>query len=315
MASHLIKRLLITRHDKIGDFVLTLPLCKAIKKATPEVEISVLVSKVNTQFAHNLEFINHVIEYKPSFWSTVQEIRKHRFDASISCFIDNRLGAMLWMSGIKRRISPATKLAQIFFNESVSQRRSLAHKTEWQYNLDLGRVLFPTLSLDYQPPLIHLHSKEPSNRVVFHPGSGGSSDGNLRVDDYLRLAKRASEIPGIKVVFTFGPGDQKSFEEIRSKLSFDAELIQSQGGLTEFCNFLAQIRLFVSTSTGPMHLAGAVNTPTLSFFGKSLFAGSRRWAPISDSRNQKNFMLGKSYSQETYNQIETIMVQTLQSTI
>jgi ADP-heptose:LPS heptosyltransferase len=308
-----ISRLLITRHDKIGDFVLALPLCKAIKAAHPEIQLSVLVSKVNFEFAKALDFIDDVILYSEDTNQTLTQIRERRFDASISCFIDTPLGLLLWRAAIPRRIAPATKFAQLFFNERITQRRSQVEKTEWQYNLDLGQVLFPNEALAFTPPLIQFENLQRKNRAVFHPGFGGSSDGNLRIEDYVRLARAVSgTVPdNIEVVFTFGPDDQKTHDEIKAQLDFPATLIKSQMSLIEFCRFLAESRLFVSTSTGPMHLAGAVNTPTLSFFGESLFASSKRWATISEPARQHNFMLGQNYSRETIDKIEAEMLRAL----
>ncbi|MGP1580544.1 MAG: glycosyltransferase family 9 protein [Wolinella sp.] len=57
-------RLLITRHDKIGDFVLTLPMIKLAKEQIKEVKIIVLVSKVNFEFAKSIDFIDEVILYE-----------------------------------------------------------------------------------------------------------------------------------------------------------------------------------------------------------------------------------------------------------
>jgi len=79
--------------------------------------------------------------------------------------------------------------------------------------------------------------------------------------------------------------------------------------LIEFCKFLAESKLLVSTSTGPMHLAGAVNTSTLSFFGDSVFASSRRWSTINNSDKQRNFMIGKNYSSEKFRQVEAAMLE------
>lgn len=304
-------RLLITRHDKIGDFVLTLPLCKALKNTRPDTEITVLVSKVNYEFARSLDFIDHVLLYQESFFDLLREIRSRKFDASISAYIDIKLGLVLWASGIPIRIAPATKFAQIFFNKRVLQRRSLASKTEWQYNLDLADTLFASEKLTFEPPLIDFEGISKKNRVVFHPGFGGSSEGNLRLQDYLRLARLVSLDPDIEVVFTFGPNDHDSLLKIRQKLDFRATLIESDMPLLQFCRFLAESRLFVSTSTGPMHLAGAVNTPSISFFGDSLFASSRRWGTISQASKQKNFMLPKNYPEEIVEQIETALLEML----
>ena len=116
-------------------------------------------------------------------------------------------------------------------------------------------------------------------------------------------------------MFTFGPDDQETYHRIKSLLDFPAMLIQSKMRLIEFCRFLAESRLLISTSTGPMHLAGAVNTPTISFFGDSLFASSKRWATVSSPARQHNFMLGKDYSREILTNIEAAMLNTLTQTL
>ena len=295
--------LLITRHDKIGDFCVTLPLFKAIKEQYSNTKVTALVSKVNFEFAKNIEFIDDVILYdKNDLEKTLQNIKDKKFDASISCFIDTALGKILFKSRIKKRVAPATKIAQIFFNIRVTQRRSRVEKTEWQYNLDLAKKLFPDIKLDITRPLLKFEEKK-EKRVIFHPGFGGSSDGNLSLDDYLNLARSISN-SSYEIVFSFGPDDADSKEYIEKNLDFKATIFDSRISLYEFTRYLACSFLFVSTSTGPMHLAGASNTKTLSFFGNSLFASSKRWATISSSENQNNFMLSADYSKEEYLKIE-----------
>lgn len=298
-------KLLITRHDKIGDFVVTLPLVKAIKEQYPSTHITVLVSKINFSFAQEIPFIDEVILYdKEDFFGTLKNVRAKKFDASISGFIDTRLGWLLFLSGIKKRVAPATKIAQIFFNKKITQRRSRVEKTEWQYNMDLGKVLFPQLKSEFTKPLFSLESSQTSvKKVVFHPGFGGSSDGNLTLDDYLNLARSIST-EQCEVVFTFGPDDGVSKEYIAQRLDFKATIIDSKMSLMEFCKFLSSCELFVSTSTGPMHLAGAVNIKTLSFFGDSLFASAKRWATIGDEEKQNNFCVPKEYGQDIYMAIQ-----------
>ena len=295
--------LLITRHDKIGDFCITLPLFKAIKEQYSNTKVTALVSKVNFEFAKNIEFIDDVILYdKNDLEKTLQTIKDKKFDASISCFIDTALGKILFKSRIKKRVAPATKIAQIFFNIRVTQRRSRVEKTEWQYNLDLAKKLFPDIKLDFTRPLLKFEEKK-EKRVIFHPGFGGSSDGNLSLDDYLNLARSISN-SSYEIVFSFGPDDADSKEYIEKNLDFKATIFDSRISLYEFTRYLACSFLFVSTSTGPMHLAGASNTKTLSFFGNSLFASSKRWATISSLENQNNFMLSADYSKEDYLKIE-----------
>ncbi|MCT7539500.1 glycosyltransferase family 9 protein [Aliarcobacter cryaerophilus] len=295
--------LLITRHDKIGDFVVTLPLFKAIKEQYPTTRVTALVSKINYKFAKDIEFIDDVILYnKNDLLRTLQDIKTRNFDASISAYIDTELGKILYKSGIKKRVAPSTKLAQFFFNKRIRQRRSKALKTEWQYNLDLARAIFPEIKLSFTKPLLNIKEKK-EKRVVFHTGFGGSSDGNLKIDDYINLARSIKD-SSYDIVFSFGPDDEKAKEYIEANLDFEAYIYDSKVTLMDFARYIASSSLFVSTSTGPMHLAGATNTMTLSFFGDSLFASSKRWATVSDESLQNNFMINKNYSKDEYLKIE-----------
>ena len=161
---------LITRHDKIGDFVVTLPLFKAIKEQYPNTKITALVSKINYKFAKDIEFIDDVILYNTNdFPRTLQDIKSKNFDASISAYIDTQLGKILYKSGIKKRVAPATKLAQFYFNKRIRRRRSKALKTEWQYNLELAKAIFPEINLDFSKPLLNIKEKK-EKRVIFHTG-------------------------------------------------------------------------------------------------------------------------------------------------
>jgi len=295
--------LLITRHDKIGDFVVTLPLFKAIKEQYPNTKLIALVSNINFKFAKDIDFIDDVIVYNTyDIQKTLKDIQSKNFDASISAYIDTDLGKLLYKSGIETRVAPATKLAQFLFNKRVFQKRSWAKKTEWQYNLDLAKKLFPDIKLEFTRPILNIEVKK-EKRVIFHPGFGGSSAVNLKINDYINLARSIKD-SGFEIVFTFGPDDERAKDYIETNLDFGAYIYESKVTLFDFAKYIASSFLFVSTATGPMHLAGATNTKTLSFFENSLSSCSRRWATISDEKNQNNFTLDKNYTQDDYLKIE-----------
>ena len=322
--------ILITRHDKIGDFVTMLPLCKVLKEQTNH-KVVMLVSKVNVALAKELDFIDDVIEYTDDTKALIKTIKSYKFDVSISGYIDTILGKVLFKSRIPQRIAPATKIAQIFFNKRVKQRRSEVKIREFEYNLQLLKAFDKTLVLEFQKPLLAVGSilpnknsnmrshrgrwereetvgsVTPNNFIIFHTGFGGSSDGNLSLDDYLKLAKRASNYTN--VVFSFGPDDGESKAYIKKHLDFNATIRDDFKSLLEFSSFIATSKLFISTSTGPMHLAGMTNTPTLSFFGANLFASAKRWGTISDEALQHNFTVGADYGGEVYKEIENTLLE------
>ncbi len=299
--------ILITRHDKIGDFVTSMPLYYVVKKANPHAKIYALVSKVNLELAKQVDFIDGVILYdKDHFWLTLRNIRVANINVSISAYIDTKLGWMLFLSGIKVRIAPATKLAQLFFNKTSKQKRSLVEKTEVEYNLDLAKILDEKIDLNYRTPLLKLDNKQKfrnSNQlnnqkiVLFHPGYGGSSDGNLTLEDYLKLAEVVRKLDNIQVVWVFGPDDLNTKYKIKGLIP-DSDIIHHPPTLLDYCFLIRDSELLISTSTGPMHLAGALNVKTVSFFGSNLFASSKRWATVSDDNKQLNIEIDKDYKQD-----------------
>jgi len=296
--------ILITRHDKIGDFMTMLPVCKVLQEQTSH-KIVMLVSKVNVTIAQKLDFIDEVIEYSDDTLELLKKLKSYKFDVSISGYIDFNLALSLFLSRIPIRIAPATKIAQIFFNNKIKQRRSKVEKTEWAYNLDLLKEFDSTLDINFTKPLVDF-KVDRENFIIFHTGFGGSSDANLKLDDYLELAKKASRFT--KIVFSFGPDDMEKKEYIERNLTFKAIIKDDFKSLWEFTTFIAKSKLFVSTSTGPMHLAGLTNTPTLSFFGNSLFASSKRWATISNQMYQNNYEIPSNYGKEFYDTIENKLI-------
>jgi len=294
--------ILVTRHDKIGDFITILPLCKVLKQNG--YNVTVLVSKINVDLAKRLDFIDNVVEYSDDEITLLKRLAPYKFKASISGYIEFRLGLCLFLLKIPVRIAPATKIAQIFFNKKLKQRRSEVKKTEWEYNLDLAKKLDENINLDFQTPLLKLENKK-EDFIIFHVGFGGSSDGNLSLDEYLSLAKVA--LKHTKVVFSFGPDDDLSKEYIQTQITNNKLPIIIRDdfkSIWDFTLFIASSKLFVSTSTGPMHLAGLTNTLTLSFFGDSLFASSKRWATISDKVFQNNFEIPLENHDKIYKKIE-----------
>ena len=298
-------KILIIRNDRLGDFVLSLPVFQAIKRYRDDIYVIALLAPGNAEFARQMNYIDEIIiDDKGSITKMISEIKKLRPDISITLFSTFRIGLILFLSRIKRRIAPATKLAQIFHNIKLVQRRSTCKKREYEYNLDLIKGIDQEIDLSFSKPVIPFkrterqsalaefkkqHNIEGEFRyIAFHPGFGGSSIGNLTVDEYVDLARYVSGYNEFKVVFTFGPDEYDLRDEVEKKVDYDAVFYRSDSGAYRFCQLISNFALFVSTSTGTMHLAGAVNINTMSFFGDELTASPKRWATLNEYEKQMN---------------------------
>ncbi len=288
--------ILILRNDKIGDFITALPTCYILKQHLPDCRITVLICPINQSIAEACDFIDDVIvDTGQSTTQLAKTLKQHQFDLSFTLFSNTRVAVAQWLARIPKRIAPATKIAQVFYNQRVIQRRSQVKMAEFEYNMALIQSIFHDINTDYRQPLLQLkpNIREQDKKIIaFHPGFGGSSDANLTVDEYIELSKSIEDNPNIQIIFTFGPGDDnflKAFE--KNKGSLEAQTFVSKGSVADFAALIASFSLFISTSTGTFHLASAVGTPTMTFFADSLFASSKRWKGIGDESLQHNYML------------------------
>lgn len=299
--------ILVVRTDKLGDFVTALPTLYVLKQHNPDNKVIACIAPLNRELALACPFIDEVIvDEGGSIWPLVLKLREAKIDVSITLFSNTRVALAQLLAGIATRIAPATKLAQFLYNRRIRQRRSRVEMPEFAYNLQLAKVLFPGIDLDFPKPLCQFAQEDLDASyqrfrktygvakpvIAFHPGFGGSSDANWTLPEYVELVKIASDAPEIQAVMTFGPGEEELYRQsLELCRGMDVLFYRSEEGIVEFTKLLASFKLFVSTSTGTYHLAALVNTPTMTFFGDSLFASSRRWQSVSDEALQMNRMI------------------------
>jgi ADP-heptose:LPS heptosyltransferase len=295
--------ILVVRNDKLGDFITALPTLYVLKHYNPANRIIALVAPLNSKLAQSCDFIDEVIvDEGKDILELAFQIKKAKIDASVTLFSNTRVALAQWIARIPIRIAPATKMAQIFYNRRIKQRRSRVEMAEFEYNLQLTKALFGDILLDFPKPLLSF-SQDNFQKfcaeygitkpvVAFHPGFGGSSDANWTLEEYMTLVSIATEHEAIDVVMTFGPDEEKLYNEAKSLLGESSVILyRSQGSVVDFASLLSRFKLFVSTSTGTYHLASASGCETFTFFGDSKFASAARWKSIGEESRQHHFMI------------------------
>ncbi|MDX8381065.1 MAG: glycosyltransferase family 9 protein [Ghiorsea sp.] len=314
--------ILIVRNDKLGDFITALPSCFIIKQHLPGTHLSVLVSPINASIAMHCPFIDQVIiDQGKSVYELAKQLKNKNIDISITLFSNTRVAIAQFLARIPKRFAPATKIAQVFYNQRISQRRSQVKMAEFEYNIQLAQAAFPNIDTTFPSPLLTYEQKESDtcfqdfcqqldiqNQVIaFHPGFGGSSDANWHVAEYIKLAKPIENNAQVDIVFTFGPGDEAFYDEFnRLKGNLNCKAYFSKGSVLDFALLISHFKLFISTSTGTFHLASAVGTPTMTFFADTLFASAKRWKGIGDADLQHNYMIPQDVTLRTamFNQVK-----------
>tara|TARA_R110002096_G_scaffold17921_2_gene61688 strand:+ start:3544 stop:4515 length:972 start_codon:yes stop_codon:yes gene_type:complete len=92
-----------------------------------------------------------------------------------------------------------------------------------------------------------------------------------------RLTAPGDAMAGARIAIFGGPGDQAAAAPIHAALP-DAELLDFTGqlGLMDVAACFERVRLFIGNDSGLMHMAAAMQTPTLGLFGPS---DERRYGP------------------------------------
>ena len=81
------RNILFFRYDRIGDMVITTPVFRELKREHPEINISVLASKVNQTVLHNNPYVDKVyINYKNNLFRdlpTLFKLRSNKYDVCV----------------------------------------------------------------------------------------------------------------------------------------------------------------------------------------------------------------------------------------
>lgn len=324
------KRILVVRNDKLGDFMLAWPAFATLKLSMPDYEIHALVSSYTADMARLCPNIDQVIidpGTEADFSSQLafaKTLRHNHYDAAITLFSTTRIGCLLMMARIPYRLAPATKIAQIFYHKRLKQRRSHSEKPEYVYNQKLAIHYLKgtgcnTIQTPFPPYLEFPHSEierlrhdfcqtrqiDTKQALIFiHPGSGGSAN-NLSLTQFAELGRNIKSNQGHHIVISAGPGEIKSANALANKLGVTPHTVYvSSEGLKRFAQHIAFADLFISGSTGPLHIAGALNCRTAGFYTRRRSATALRWQTINSDKNRLAFSPSEGEEHEDMSSID-----------
>ncbi len=292
-----VKNVLITRTDRMGDVILTLPLAGFARKIFEDSRIIFLARKYVADLIGNYPEIDEVIFYDEfaSFKDKYKFFKSRKIDLVIFAKPEFELAVLFFLLRVRYRIGSGYRWYSFLFNRKVYEHRKTSEKHESEYNLNLLKNFFPEVSFE---KTFHFKYTDTGKRglsekltttgldmhsdyIVIHPGSGNSAK-DLPVETLNRFAgKFSKKYPGFKIVIT-GTEPEKLLAETFVK-SENQNLIDLTGGLNlkELMILIDNARLFISNSTGPIHLAGALNKNIIGFYPSKKPSNEERWGPLS----------------------------------
>lgn len=289
-------KILVSRTDKIGDVILTLPVINEIKRLLPDSFVYFLISRRLENLLDGYRDVGELI-YVEDFNQTglKQFIKDNNITVSVSVFPVKSLAFTFFKAGIKHRAGTAYRWYSFLYNHRIKEHRKYALRHESDYNLNLLSFLTPDVSNDkkfyfsYQDDEYRSLKGKLTERgfdidrqyVIIHPGSKGSAL-DLPLNTLIEFHKSAAvKFTDYNFVLT-GTEPEKSITGLFTKTgnTFDAAGILN---LRELMILTDKCGLFVSNSTGPIHIAGALNKKIIGFYPNSAPMNPVRWKPLSEN--------------------------------
>ncbi len=295
------RNILIVRTDRIGDVVLSLPMAELIKKHYPGCKITFLLRNYTESLAADHPYIDEILLIKQnngevSVNENIKLIKEKKFDTSILVYPTFKSALILFLSGIQNRIGTGYRWYSFLFNNKIYEHRKYAEKHELEFNVNLLTKLGIKEEINKKNVSFNLQVNKQAEKkvdkilkergiipaakplIIIHPGSGGSAI-DLPIPKFSRLVSKIGSGLNSLIVIT---GSREEYDICSEAAADKAYNLAGLFNLSELTALISKADLFISNSTGPIHIAAALGIPTIGFYPKILSCSAERWGPYSE---------------------------------
>ena len=288
-------KILIVKLSAIGDVVQTLPALEALKKNYPDSEITWVVEEASSGILEKHPLISHLLISQRKKWfhmlknpltaaqgfnhviRFVRALRSIRYDIAIDFQGLLKSGIVIGLARASRKIGfdRSRELSFLFLNEKLPPYDVEKHALD-RY-LDIARYLGAkdlspgcTLPIEQEREVIKQRLEGIRDRgrmlIVVNPVARWTT--KLWPErNSAELADRLIREKNAVIVFTGSGEDRAVNERILSMMREKAANWAGETTLKEMAALAALSDLFITTDTGPMHLAAAAGARVVALFG------------------------------------------------
>lgn len=300
------KNILLTCTVNLGDVVLATSAATLIKRNWPKCRITFLVKRGISEVLERHPDIDEVIVLDNKaksrslrkMWQFVNEIRRRRFDVSIALDRKLRPALLTYLAGVPRRIGadkvfdrqPKNRILWLY-NEIVKTPDDFLHTHQAEIFQSIVREAFgfsgqirPYLALP-QPETMQkaqalLKEMPQGKKLIAICIRGTYFRRNWPLKKFAELIERLSLKYDAAFVLVGAPDDAADAGAVCRLTQAKATVLDLCGKTTlaELSGVLRSVDLFITIDTGSMHIAAALDVPTVGIFR---CATKWRWAPFS----------------------------------
>jgi len=288
-------KILIIKLSAIGDVVQTLPALEAIKKLYPDSAITWIVEEAAAGILEDHPLIDELLVSRRKTWLRMlknpftliqglahiirflRKLRSSRYDIAIDFQGLLKSGMLIGLARATRKIGfdRTRELSYLFLNERLPAYNIEKHALE-RY-LDVARYLgskepSSACTLPIERERLRMKQRIAAIQQQERPLVAMNPVARWKTklwpeQNFVELADRLVKEKNAVVVFTGSPDDRSVNDRIVSMMKETAVNWAGETTLKELAALASLADLFITTDTGPMHLAAAAGTKVLALFG------------------------------------------------
>jgi ADP-heptose:LPS heptosyltransferase len=299
-----INRIAILRALQLGDLLVAVPALRAIRKAYPGAEITLIGLPWAAGFAQRFRhYIDRFVTF--SGYPGLQEMettpeRTERFlaeqraygydlaiqlhgsgQASNPCVL--AMGAKAMAGLYEGEPPPGLTIGALYPHDQHEIWRCLRLAEALGCRAIDPRLEFPLEARDLAEAgsLLAGLPENGGTRIGMHAGARPPSR-RWPAEYFADVADDLAQRYGAQIILTGGPDEIDTVQAVQECMRAKAYSVAGKTSLGSLAALIGTLDLFITNDTGPAHLAVAVGTPSITLFGPADYT---RWAALNQARH------------------------------
>ncbi|MFC1868975.1 lipopolysaccharide heptosyltransferase II [Thermodesulfobacteriota bacterium] len=286
-----ISRILVRATNWVGDMVISLPALEAVRKNFPASNIVVLARPWVIPLIEHHPAVDRIIPLRNGMGRLTDLIeiiriagllRSMKFDLAI--LFQNAFEAALlaYLGGVRFRVGYNTNGRRLLLTHAVIRDKGILKLHQVEYYLSIlkamgweAKKVDPALSVS-EKDMEDIHSllnsegiKRDDVVVGLSPGAIFGPAKRWPPERFAAIGNWAQERWMAKVVVTGSAGEQEICEKLAGFMKHTALNLCGRTDLRQAMGLIKRCQFFVTNDSGLMHVAAALNVPTVAIFGST----------------------------------------------
>lgn len=276
------RKILVIQTAFLGDVIMSTPLIRAMRKIFPASQIDVLTIPETGIVFRECPHVNNVLNFDKrkllrkisSFIKIVFKLRKEKYDLAVSIQGSLTSSFLMLLGAISTRVGFAR---QKWVTKPVTHEKGLHIRERYvslvkpfsEKKFDLQTEICWSIDEQEKSQQI-IQSYQKKNRFLVGIAPGSVWNTKRWPKEYFTVLLNWLGQENIQVIFIGGGEDRLLCEEIIGQSTANALNLAGKLSVLESAAVIRQLDLLITNDSAPLHMANAVKTDVIAFFGPTV---------------------------------------------